>query len=142
MLVTFRTDDTVTGSGFQLSFEQERESCCYANLHHQVYSKYLLLQLLLSSLSLMSRVRLAPTSVDDFCVPFFVNDPVLFSSPQTVYTPQSLSIIPHTLPTPAKSLFTQSQSRSPSSPFSASTVPLPFFPRVQPTLACSSPASF
>ena len=26
VLVTFRTDDTVTGSGFQVAYEQERES--------------------------------------------------------------------------------------------------------------------
>ena len=27
VLVTFRTDDSVAASGFQLSYEQERESC-------------------------------------------------------------------------------------------------------------------
>ena len=100
--MTFRTDDSVAGSGFQLSYEQERESCSYANLHLQLYNKYLLLQLLLSSLSLMSRVKLAPTSVFDVCVTFFVIDPVLLSSPQTVFTPIPRYHSSH-LFTPAKS---------------------------------------
>ena len=99
--------------------------------------------LLLSSLSL----KLAVILVIDFCFPiFFITYPISLLSSPTVSTPPSLTLIPHSPPTPSKSLFTQSPISIFYPYFHSKRIhslrqPLPFFPRVQPTLAGSSPAS-
>ena len=99
-------------------------------------------------------MRLAPIPVVDFFFHILIQHWFCFTAASTtrLHSPLSLALILHSPPTQGKSLFTQSSHLSLGLPllFRPSALnasaffinrSLPFFPRVQPTLAGSSPAS-